>query len=201
MKIHETLCALLLASLLLWSGGPAQAKSKPPLQTPAKVELERFMGLWYEIAYTPNPFEKQCVGNTTDEYSLLSPRLIKVINRCDTQGKPFMAEGRSKILDDTGAIQRTTFLKLFSWIYLPLGDFWVTALDKDYQYFIVAQPSRRYGWIMGRTPSLPMETLQHLAQKLKEQGYDPCQFVTTPHRKGLDKSQPLCIVTGVSTAP
>ncbi len=200
MNLQKKLSALLLSGILLLSGSLAVAKPKPPLQTPAKVEMSRFMGLWYEIAYTPNPFEKQCIGNTTDEYSQLSPKLIKVINRCDTKGKPFKAEGRSKILDETGAIQRTTFLKLFSWIYFPLGDFWVTALDKDYQYFIVAQPSRRYGWIMGRTPSLSMETMQHLAQKLKEQGYDPCKFVTTPHTKGLEKSQSLCTLTGV-TAP
>jgi apolipoprotein D and lipocalin family protein len=198
MKISRTLSALLLSGLLFLGGSPAIAKSKPPLQTQAKVDMNRFLGLWYEIAYTPNPFEKHCVGNTTDEYFQLSPRLLKVINRCDTKGKPFMAEGRSKILDDSGAKQRTTFLKLLGWIYLPFGDFWITALDKDYQYFIVAQPSRRYGWIMGRTPSLPTETLQHLAQKLKEQGYDPCQFVTTPHSKGLDKSQSLCTVTGIT---
>lgn len=198
MNLRQKLTILLLFGMLFLTGGLAMAKPKPPLQTPAKVEMNRFMGLWYEIAYTPNPFEKQCIGNTTDEYSQLSPKLLKVINRCDTKGKPFVAEGRSKILDESGAIQRTTFLKLLGWIYLPFGDYWVTALDKDYQHFIVAQPSRRYGWILARTPGLSTETWQHLAQKLKEQGYDPCQFVTTPQTQGLDKSQSLCTITGVT---
>lgn len=184
----------------LLGSAAAMAEKHPPLEPVKKVELSRFLGKWYEIAYTPNIFEKQCVGNTTDEYSLLSPTLIKVINRCDTNKKPFVAEGRSEILDATGARQRTTFLKLFRWIYLPLGDYWVTTLDPHYTHFIVAQPSRRYGWILARTPQLPVETLKALSRSLKQQGYNPCEFVTTPQAGGLKTKRSLCDVTG-DTAP
>lgn len=181
-----------------WTGffSAAFAKGKPPLQTPKSLDLNRFQGKWYEIAYTPNPFEKQCVSNTTDEYTVLSADLIKVINRCDTTGKPYVAEGRSKLMDSTGARQQTTFLKLLGqWVYLPLGDYWVTALATNYQYFIVAQPSRRYGWILARTPSLPKPTLKQLADTLKIQGYEPCQWVTTPQNGGLQHKQSLCAVS------
>ena len=198
MSFKQRLSCLMILGLL--GSVAAFAESMPPLKPAKKVELDKFLGKWYEIAYTPNIFEKQCIGNTTDEYSLLSPTLVKVINRCDTNKTPFVAEGRSKILDATGAKQRTTFLKLFRWIYLPMGDYWVTALDPNYNHFIVAQPSRRYGWILARTPALQPETLKELSRSLKKQGYNPCLFVTTPQTGGFKTKQSLCNVTG-DTAP
>lgn len=196
MGFKRGLSAFLVLTAFLGMNGLAFADDKPPLQTPKKVDLGKFLGKWYEIAYTPNVFERQCVANTTDEYSLLSPTLIKVTNRCDTKKEVFIAEGRSKILDESGAKQRTTFLKIFRWIYLPAGDYWVTALDPNYNHFIVAQPSRRYGWILSRTPAMQPETLRELAQTLKKQGYDPCEFVTTPQMGGFKIKQSLCKVTG-----
>jgi apolipoprotein D and lipocalin family protein len=193
MSFKQRLSCLIILSLL--GSVAALAENMPPLKPAKKVEIGKFLGKWYEIAYTPNIFEKQCIGNTTDEYSLLSPTLVKVINRCETNKKPFVAEGRSKILDATGAKQRTTFLKLFRWIYLPVGDYWVTALDPNYNHFIVAQPSRRYGWILARTPALQPETLKELSQSLKKQGYNPCLFMTTPQTGGFKAKQPLCNVT------
>lgn len=198
MKHTRHMISLALGLGLLFCLSPlGLAAKRPPLQTPAKLDLQRFMGKWYEIAYTPNIFEKQCIANTTDEYELLSPRLIKVINRCETENKPYKAEGRAKVLDNSGAKQRTTFLKLWGlgWVYFNLGDYWITAIDPDYTSFIGAQPSRKYGWILARTPSLPTERLRELAQKLKAQGYNPCQFMTTVQTGGLTTKKPLCEVT------
>ncbi|MEN3010918.1 MAG: lipocalin family protein, partial [Candidatus Bipolaricaulaceae bacterium] len=39
---------------------------------------------------------------------------------------------------------------------MPLfaGDYWMIELAPDYSYAVVGHPTRRYGWILSRTPKL-----------------------------------------------
>lgn len=53
----------------------------PPLKTVKKVELDRYLGLWYEIARIDQTFQKGCVASTA-EYSLKDDGRIKVLNKC-----------------------------------------------------------------------------------------------------------------------
>ena len=41
------------------------------IKTVEYVDLNRYMGKWYEIAKIPNRFQKNCFGNTTATYSPL----------------------------------------------------------------------------------------------------------------------------------
>jgi apolipoprotein D and lipocalin family protein len=62
--------------------GMAMATEKPgPLHTVPSVDLNRYLGVWYEIASYPAWFQKGCTGSTAD-YSLLPNGRIQVINRC-----------------------------------------------------------------------------------------------------------------------
>ena len=56
------------------------------------------------------------------------------------------------------------------------GDYWIIGLDENYQWAIVGTPSRKYGWVLSRTPSLPDETMQKIFDILKSQNYDPESF-------------------------
>lgn len=61
--------------------------SNPTLQTEANVDLERYMGIWYEIAALPTSFEKGCTC-TKAEYQLADDKsYVKVINSCMKKGK------------------------------------------------------------------------------------------------------------------
>ena len=42
----------------------------PPMQTVESVDLKRYAGMWYEIANFPMVFQRDCVGDTTAEYTL-----------------------------------------------------------------------------------------------------------------------------------
>ena len=67
----------------------AWAARPETVQTVASVDLQKYVGKWYEVANIPHWFQKQCVGNTTAEYALAANDLISVVNSCDT-----LASGR-----------------------------------------------------------------------------------------------------------
>ena len=60
-----------------------------------------------------------------------------------------------------------------------MGDYWVIGLDREYQYAIVGTPSRKYGWILSRHPKLAKEDLDVVFDILRNQGYNPDEFLMT----------------------
>jgi apolipoprotein D and lipocalin family protein len=62
-----------------------------------------------------------------------------------------------------------------------LGRLLVIGLGKDYEYSVVGTPSRKYGWILSRSPDLSSEQLAEINKILIEQGYDPKKFVKSKH--------------------
>jgi apolipoprotein D and lipocalin family protein len=58
----------------------------------------------------------------------------------------------------------------------------VLALGPDYDYAVVGEPSRRYSWILARTPTLPDATRAQIDRQLRELGYQPELFEISLHR-------------------
>ena len=175
-----------LACLLaLGLGASTQATAAPPPPVVDHVDLERYLGNWYEIKKIPNRFQKHCVGNTTATYSTRSDGRLNVINRClADDGSWDQADGIARITDPvTNAKLEVSFVQLFGW-NLFWGDYWVVDLAADYSYAIVGHPYRRYGWILSRTPTLAVD----LDQRLRELGYDPATFEVT--RQDLTPTHP-----------
>jgi len=154
--------------------------SDPPETVPA-VDLNRYIGLWYEIARMPNSFQKQCASGTTAEYSLLDDGRIQVVNRCyESDGSMDEAQGVARIEDiRTNAKLQVSFVRILGrnrfW-----GDYWIIGLDENYQWAVVGHPKRKYGWILCREPELDFELRARIDELLKKQGYDPQDFINTP---------------------
>src|SRR5690606_40264145 len=55
---------------------------KAPLPTVEKVELDRYLGTWYEVARKPLVFQQKCDRNVTATYTLNENGNINVDNRC-----------------------------------------------------------------------------------------------------------------------
>jgi apolipoprotein D and lipocalin family protein len=142
------------------------------------VDLKKYAGLWYEIAKIPNRFQKHCVSGTTAQYTLRDDGRIDVINSCiDEDGVIDRAEGLARIVDTkTNAKLEVSFFSILGW--RPFwGDYWIIALDENYQWVVVGTPNRKYGWILSRSQQLDTETIENLFQILKVQGYNPKDFV------------------------
>jgi len=70
------------------------------LEVVPKVDLERYLGKWYEIAHLPARFQEGC-DHTTATYSLLKDGGISVLNECTKKGKYKKAKGKAKVVDKT----------------------------------------------------------------------------------------------------
>jgi apolipoprotein D and lipocalin family protein len=147
------------------------------MQTVKNVDLTKYVGLWYEIAKIPNRFQKQCVKGTTAQYKLKTNGEIEVINSCLTEeGEKDVAEGVARIVDTkTNSKLEVSFVSIFG-IRLFWGDYWIIGLGDDYEYAVVGTPSRKYGWILSRTPQLNKDKLDKAYQTLKNAGYDINKF-------------------------
>ncbi len=174
--MSNTLVAFFLIGLV----SNAEAQNKKLVSTVAMVDLERYKGLWYEIAKIPNRFQRKCANGTTAQYALREDGKIDVINRCfDKEGKIIEAKGIARVVDsESNAKLKVSFVKILG-LSLFWGDYWIIGLGEDYEYAIVGIPDRKYGWILSRTPSLSQEKLEETFNILREQGYNPEEFEMT----------------------
>ena len=150
-------------------GGPVLRDLSVPLETVEYVDVERYMGLWYEIARFPNRFEEDCEA-TTAEYELRDNGRVSVTNSCrqgSVDGDLDVANGRARIVNErTNAELKVSFFGPF-W-----GDYWVIGLADDYSLAMVGEPSGRYLWILAREPEISDEALQHSLSLLEAMGYE-----------------------------
>lgn len=169
--IHNT--AWLLCAVLL----PAQvyATTAGELQTVSKVDVQQYMGTWYEIAKYPNRFQKQCVANTQAQYRLLPDGDIQVINRClEAGGRVSEAIGQARQIGPADS-PRLKVRFAPSWLsFLPMvwGDYWIIDLDENYQWVAVSEPQREYLWVLSRQPQMEASVYQALLQRLQAKGFD-----------------------------
>ena len=188
MKFILSLMTILLASGSVWS-------KLPPLETVKEVNLQTYMGTWYEYALIPNSFEKKCVADTKAQYQLLANHQVKVTNTCSlASGELNVALGNGKLVNATDTSKLlVSFVKLFGkWIYLFGGDYWIIDLDEHYEVAVVGSPSRKYAWILTRNPQIERATLAKIAEKLKAQKFDPCALRTTIQHGGNQSQQSIC---------
>jgi apolipoprotein D and lipocalin family protein len=169
---------------------PAQAQQRL-LPVPA-VDLQRYAGTWYELARLPNRFQDQCLGDVTATYALRDDGNVAVTNRCrtaegegDGEGDATweVAEGAARPVDETNARLKVSFLPAWlRWLPVGWGDYWVLELDPQYRHVLVGEPSRRYLWVLARSPAMPTEQLQDILGRAREMGFPTESVVVTPHR-------------------
>ncbi len=147
----------------------------------ASVDLQRYGGRWYEIARIPAWFQSSCVRDTTATYQLRDDGRITVINEClRRNGTIDRARGVARSIDpSTNARLQVSFVSFLGW--RPFwGDYWILGLDPDYRWAVVGDPSRRFGWILARTPGLEPATLDATFAVFERNGYQRDRFVLTP---------------------
>jgi len=159
------------------------AETAPPLQTIQSLDVPRYMGTWFEIAKYPNRFQKQCVRNTSAEYSLQKDGTVKVLNRCQlASGDMDEAEGQARQI---GGLKSPKLEVRFapawlSWLPMVWGKYWVIDLDPEYQLVAVSEPSREYLWVLARTQQVDKAKYNALLQRLKAKGFDLNKLELSP---------------------
>jgi len=148
----------------------SQSTEKPQnMQTVSDVDINRYMGVWYEIGRFPHSFEKDLVG-VTATYRLKDNGKVEVLNqgfKNTLDGKLKKSKGFAKVPDPNEPGRLKVY---FFWPFG--GDYLILDLDKDYQCLLIGSNSKNYLWILSRTPQMPESEYQRLVEKARSLGYD-----------------------------
>ena len=109
-----------------------------------ELDINKYLGTWYEIARFDHKFERGLEG-VTAHYSFREDGKIKVVNsgyKNSLTGAQSVSVGKAKIPDPTIPSK----LKVsFFWIFY--GDYFVLELDQDYQWAVIGSSADKFLWI------------------------------------------------------
>ncbi len=175
------MAAMIFAPLLLL------ALAGDDMPTQDWVDPARYAGRWYEIARLPNRFQRECAGEVTAVYSLRADGRFTVVNECLARdGRTLRVEGEAKPADPAGPPSRlkVRFAPGFlSFVPFVWGDYWILELDREYRWALVGAPSRKYLWVLSRTPAMEEATWESLQGAAARLGFDAARLVRT-HQSG-----------------
>ena len=163
-----------IAFLSMIITGGCQTKKSNEMNTPTveKLDLQRYLGTWYEIARFDHKFERGLQG-VTATYSMRTDGKIKVVNQGfenGLNGKLSVAEGKAKLTGEPGKLKVSFF-----WIFY--ADYFVLELDENYQWALIGSKSDKYLWILSRTPKLDDNFKNLILHKAEKRGYDISKLI------------------------
>lgn len=160
--------SLVVSSVLALLTLSGCAKAPDGVTPVTEFELDRYLGTWYEIARLDHRFERG-LSRVTAEYSMRPDGGVHVVNKGfdDASGEWQEATGKAYFVgeSDVGQLKVSFFGPFY-------GGYNIVVLDQaGYQYSLVAGPSRKYLWILSRTPRLDQDTLERLVGVAADLGF------------------------------
>lgn len=147
--------------LLLFS-----ASAWAQLSTVPYVDLNKYVGTWYQIARNPIFFENGCVCSRQVLTPLASGQ-VQVYNSCNLMSPDGPLRDISGLATNQDPVTNAKFKVDFN---LPKkGDYWVIGLDAQYRYAVVSEPSMAALYILSKTPTLDAVLYQEALQKASDQ--------------------------------
>ncbi|MBL7714066.1 MAG: lipocalin family protein [Bdellovibrionales bacterium] len=165
MKFLGTAFGFSLLTFSAW----ASAHDFAELKTVPSVDLNRYTGVWHQIAFFPTRFQRKCTLDTTAEYGLRADGKISVRNECtkNESGKRVSIEGTARVVDPVSLAK----LKVKFFWFAPAGDYWIIDLGSNYEYAVVGTPDRDYLWVLSRTPTISQNVYDQLVARAKAQQF------------------------------
>ncbi|MBW6457982.1 MAG: lipocalin family protein [FCB group bacterium] len=171
--------AVILMILILFTGCSTMKFSEfsRSMDVAKEVDLEKYLGSWYEFARLDVIFERGMTG-TTANYSLLEPDKkgrprIRVVNSGIKNGKQKEARAKAILPDinEPGRLQVSFFGPFYS-------DYNIIALDSvNYQWALVAGSSTEYLWFLSRTPQMETAVFEKLKAVAESYGFETSDLI------------------------
>lgn len=140
--------------------------------TTSYVDLEKYMGVWYEIGRYPCWFEWGA-SKVKVTYTLCDG-CVEVLNQCIKMGKQRWVTGKAYILPNSGNAKLKVY---FRW---PLrGDYWIIDKSEDYTWAVVSDSKQRHLWILYRQPYISDEVIREIARSLTMRGFNSAKIIWT----------------------
>jgi apolipoprotein D and lipocalin family protein len=145
---------------------PVYRQSSSPLTSVSAVDLNRYLGTWYEIYRLPNRFEGTDCVTVSAQYALKDDGNVSVLNTCLKKDGPKVANGIAKVVPGSNNSKlKVSFFRPF------YGDYWVIDLAEDYSWVLVGEPAGKYFWILARQKQLDSKSEEALLTKAEKLGY------------------------------
>lgn len=184
-----------LSTLLALACSVAAAQGPPtpaPLQPLPSLDVAAYMGTWYQVAWIPNRFQKQCVSDTAATYRDRGDGTVEVLNRCKlADGKSDSVLGVARPPAGVAHIEGgqlkparldVSFLPAWlRWTGIGWGAYWVVERPADGRYVIVSEASREYLWVLARQPALTPADDAAIKSRLQALGFDLGRVQAHPH--------------------
>lgn len=182
--IKKRLSALVLNVVCLaLSIGSVQAIE---LQAVEKVELDRFLGVWYEILSKPSSTEKRCNRDITSTYTLNEYGHLLAERQClDQDQKQLKWVGEAYPVNEPRYSKfKLSFMpEAIRWLPLAQNDYWILKLDEQYQMALIGEPNKKAMWLLSREPHPNQALVQQYLNYAKSLGYKVDDVVYTTHQK------------------
>ncbi|MFW6277115.1 MAG: lipocalin family protein [Prolixibacteraceae bacterium] len=161
--------------ILILTGNCNKSSTKVDNSAVNELDLQRYLGTWYEIARFDHPFERNLVG-VTATYELRDDGKIRVINKGyknTLDGKLKTAKGKAKRPnpeEEPGRFKVAFFLFFYA-------DYIVMELDENYEWALIGSSGDEYLWILSRTPQPSKDVVDKIAGLAKNRGYDTGKLI------------------------
>ena len=162
---------LLLGAALLAGVGCSAQRGQIDRTTVSSLDLNRYMGRWFEIARFDHRFERnleQC-----EAYYRLQPEgriLVENTGINAITGRRKTSHGKAHAGKRPGQLR----VAFFGFFY---SDYNILALDEAYQWALIGSSSPDYLWILARTPQLPQSTLDMIIDIARQRGYNTSRLL------------------------
>jgi len=167
---------VVVASLL---AGCAQIGPPPGVRGVQAFDLQRYQGLWFELARLDHSFERG-MSDVSARYSTQPDGSVKVINRGFDAASGQWREAIGKALfvgePTTGSLKVSFFGPFY-------GGYHVAALDPNYQWALVIGPDLGYCWVLARDKHLGAAQRDAIAAQAKALGIDTAALIWVAHTR------------------
>jgi apolipoprotein D and lipocalin family protein len=137
--------------------------------TIAALDINRYQGLWYDVASIPQSYAADCVYSYA-EYTIRADGFINVVNSCfDAEGHP-LRQVSGKAWVPSQQAPGKLLVKFDGWFKDKVGNYWIHETDYV-SYALIGSGKPEDLWILSRKPSIDPVQLQKLLKKMKDWGY------------------------------
>ncbi|MBC8119358.1 MAG: lipocalin family protein [Burkholderiaceae bacterium] len=157
--------------------------AKKALASAAHVDLDRFVGSWFEIAHLPQGEDADRATDSRVTYARTDDglRLLTLSRRAN--GAIRRSTGRAKLADDA---TQARFKVSYSYPLLDVvpfvwSDYTIIDVADDYSSAIIGNADRKQLWLLARQPTVTDTTKQDFLTKARAQAFDTSALVYTRH--------------------
>ena len=177
MKSFILLLNIFVVLISTFSISSAFVENNKELEAVSYLDLQKFQGIWYEIAHNPWFPENNCFSMIA-HYELIKDKKIEVTNICRKNGfdgEISKIKGKAWLVDPT---INSKWEVQFIWPFTL--DYWVIDLEEDYKYAVIGEPEKENIWILSRKPIMEKSLLVKIIKKMEIKGYDLSDLILMP---------------------